>query len=269
MDNEFSLLALFILGLFSSFHCIGMCGGVIGALTFGLEKKIRENKLQLIVYIAAYNLGRLISYSFAGILVGMIGATLVGSIGMGKAHDITRYMSAIMIFAVGLYVAGWFPYFSRLDKLGAKFWKRIQPLGQRFLPVKKPWQSLGFGLVWGWIPCGLVYSALLLAALGGSASNGGMGMLAFGLGTLPAVVGAGLITGGLSQWLRKPRVRQLFGVLMIGLAAKTLMVPMDHSAHMGHDMNHNSTTEAGTKMNNTQEMHHDHHLVGKGMKRGG
>lgn len=265
MNNEFSFLALFILGLFSSFHCIGMCGGVIGALTFGLEDKIRQNKFQLIIFIAAYNLGRLISYALAGIVVGLIGTTLVGFIGMGNAHDIIRYMSAIMIFAVGLYVAGWFPYFSRLDKLGAKLWKRIQPLGKRFLPVKKPWQSLGFGLIWGWIPCGLVYSALLLASLGGSATNGGLAMLAFGLGTLPAVMGAGLVTGGLSQWLQKPRVRQVFGVLMIALAAKTLMVPMDHSAHMNHDMHNDSAVES----DEMQPMNHDHHTMGKGMKCGG
>ena len=261
MGNEFSFAALFILGLFSSFHCIGMCGGVIGALTFGLDNSIRENKPLLTLYVGAYNVGRLISYSIAGMLVGMIGMTLVGFIGMEKAHTITRYLSAVMIVTVGLYVAGWFPHLSKLDRLGAKLWKRIQPLGQRFMPVKKPWQALGFGMVWGWIPCGLVYTALLLAALGGNALNGGLGMLAFGLGTLPAVMGAGMITGGLSQWLQKPRIRQMFGTVMIALGAVTLLIPMDHSAHLGHEMN-------GEMSGDKNGVKHGDHLRHEGMKCG-
>ncbi len=261
MNNEFSLAALFILGLFSTFHCIGMCGGVIGALTFGLDNSIRENKPRLALYVGAYNVGRLISYSIAGMLVGMIGMTLVGFIGMEKAHIITRYLSAAMIVIVGLYVAGWFPQLSKLDRLGAKLWKRIQPLGKRFMPVKKPWQALGFGMVWGWIPCGLVYTALLLAALGGSAINGGLGMLAFGLGTLPAVMGAGMVTGGLSQWLQKPRIRQVFGAIMILTGVMTLLIPMDHSAHMGHDM----SSEISDGM---EGMNHGDHMMHGRMKCG-
>lgn len=239
MTNEFSIIALFVLGLFSAFHCIGMCGGVIGALTFSLDSAIRERKSRLAVYVAAYNLGRLISYSLAGLLVGYIGTTLVGLIGMDTAQGVTRGLSAIMLVAVGLYVAGWFPQMARLDSLGAKLWRKIQPLGQRFIPVKTPIHALGFGMVWGWLPCGLVYTALLLAALGGSAINGGLGMLAFGLGTLPAVMGAGLIAGGFSRWLQKPRIRQVFGSMMIGLGALTLWVPMNHADHAGHGMDHN------------------------------
>ncbi len=259
MNNEFSLAALFILGLFSTFHCIGMCGGVIGALTFGLDQKIRDNKPRLALFVGAYNVGRLISYSIAGILVGIIGMTLVGMIGMEKAHTITRYLSVVMIVTVGLYVAGWFPQLSKLDRLGAKLWKIIQPLGQRFMPVKKPWQALGFGMVWGWIPCGLVYTALLLAALGGNAINGGLGMLAFGFGTLPAVMTAGMVTGGLSQWLQKPRIRQVFGVVMVVTGLMTLFIPMDHSVHMGHG--------SGQEMPGMEGMSHKD-MMKKGMKCG-
>ncbi len=255
MDNEFSFTALFILGLFSSFHCIGMCGGVIGALTFSLDRSVQEDKKRLFVYVGAYNLGRILSYMIAGFIVGMIGMTLVGLIGMEKAHTITRYLSAFLIILVGLYLAGWFPQFVGLDKLGASLWKRIQPLGQRFMPVKKPWQALGFGMVWGWIPCGLVYTALLLAVLGGGAIDGALGMLAFGFGTLPAVMGAGIATGGLSQWLQKPFIRQLFGVIMLILGIMFLLKPMNHSAHIRHappgqmsgEMDHEQRMQKGMK----------------------
>lgn len=256
MNNDFSLLVLFTLGLFSSFHCIGMCGGVIGALTFGLDQKIRENKYQLVIYLFAYNFGRLFSYMIAGIIVGFIGKTLIDFIGMNSAHLIAKSLSAAMMISVGLYIAGWFPQFSKLDSLGSKIWKRIQPLGQRFMPVKTPQQALGFGMVWGWLPCGLVYSALLLAALGSSPIKGGLGMLAFGTGTLPAVIGTGLITGGLSHVLRKTIVRKLFGVIMIVLALLTFFSPMNHnhSQHMDHSQHSNHS-----QINDDNE-HHQMHL---------
>ena len=90
MSNEFSFVVLFTLGLFSTFHCIGMCGGVIGALTFGLDQQIRENKFKLTIYVAAYNLGRLTSYAIAGLIIGFVGSSLVGTIGMDSAHKVTR-----------------------------------------------------------------------------------------------------------------------------------------------------------------------------------
>lgn len=236
MQNEFSLFVLFTLGLFSSFHCIGMCGGIIGALTFGLDSEIRANKSRLAVYITAYNLGRLTSYAIAGTIIGAIGMTLVGFLGMDTAHIITRVLSALMMISVGMYIAGWFPQFSKLDKLGTKFWKKIQPVGQRLMPVKSPWQAFGFGMVWGWLPCGLVYTALLLVAAGGSASYGGLGMIAFGLGTLPAVMGMGLATGSLSHWLQKSRVRQYFGAMLICIGVLIFLIPMDHSQHQQDDI---------------------------------
>ncbi|MFK8068941.1 MAG: sulfite exporter TauE/SafE family protein [Gammaproteobacteria bacterium] len=234
MNNEFSYVVLFTLGLFSSFHCIGMCGGVISALTFGLDQKIRDNKVSLAVYLFAYNFGRLLSYAIAGLITGYIGATLVGIIGIDAAHNVTKFFSAIMIILIGLYIAGCFPQLSKLESLGAKLWKKIQPLGQRFIPVKSPLHAICFGMIWGWLPCGLVYTALLLAALSGDVINASLGMLTFGLGTLPAVIGAGIISDKLSNTLRKPKVRKLFGLMMIVLAVLIMTIPMDHSDHTIH-----------------------------------
>ncbi len=232
MNNEFSYVVLFTLGLFSSFHCIGMCGGVISALTFGLDQKIRDDKVTLAVYLFAYNFGRLFSYFVAGLIVGYIGTTIVGVIGMSSAHQTIKTFSAIMIILIGLYIAGWFPQFSKIEHLGVKLWKKIQPFGQRLIPVKTPKHAICFGMIWGWLPCGLVYTALLLAALSGNAINAGLGMLAFGLGTVPAVIGTGLISGKLNNTLRKPTVRKLFGFAMIILAVLMMAIPMDHSDHV-------------------------------------
>ena len=228
MTQEFSFIALFIFGLFSTLHCIGMCGGVVGALTFSLLPEVRENKRRLFVYVLAYNVGRITSYMVAGLIVGALGMTLMSLIGRHNAHLIARYLTAMMMILVGLYVAGWFPQMAKVDQLGSQLWKAIQPIGKRFMPVRSPVHAFGFGMVWGWLPCGLVYSALLLTALGGNAFDGALGMLAFGAGTLPALITTGLVAGGVSLWLQKPVIRNVFGALMIALGIATLLVPLSH-----------------------------------------
>jgi sulfite exporter TauE/SafE len=91
-------------------------------------------------------------------------------------------------------------------------------------------------MVWGWLPCGLVYAALAMAATTGSAINGGLTMLAFGAGTLPAVMGAGMLTGLLASAARKPHVRQAAGLLIILMAIASLGVPalMSYDSHQDH-----------------------------------
>lgn len=238
MPQEFSLAALFILGLFSTLHCIGMCGGVVGALSFSLSPEVREKPARLFQFLAAYNLGRISSYALGGFIVGAIGMSLIGLIGRENAQLIARVLTASMMVLVGLYVAGWLPQMAKLDQLGSRLWRVIQPLGKRFLPVEHVPQAFAYGAVWGWLPCGLVYSALLLAALGGSAIQGGLGMLAFGLGTLPAMLATGFFSHSLTRWLQNKRIRYLFGGILIALGVMTLMMPGQH-AHHGHHASEN------------------------------
>jgi len=147
-------------------------------------------------------------------------------------------LAALVLVSIGLYLAGWFPRFAGIEAMGAPLWKRLEPLGRRLLPVRSPAAALVFGAIWGWLPCGLVYSALLWTTTTGGGANGALTMLAFGAGTLPGVMSAGVFTGWLARVTRLPYVRQGLGVLLIVMAVISLWLaanaPADHSAHLLH-----------------------------------
>jgi len=219
---EFPLLTAILIGLFSAVHCLGMCGGIMGALTFSLPREVRERPARLTTYLLAYNLGRIASYAAAGAAVGALGGGLYGIL-PENGHLFLQAMAAALMIGIGLYLAGWFPRFASIERLGLPLWRRLEPLGRRFLPVSHPALALIYGGIWGWLPCGLVYSALLLSATAGGAVTGALFMTAFGVGTLPAVAGAGILTRQLHRLTRVPRVRQAAGLLLILLAASGFM----------------------------------------------
>ncbi len=225
-----SYIAAFLLGLFSTVHCIAMCGSVIGALTLSLPKEVRENPTKMFPYVLNYNLGRLLSYGTAGFVVGLL-LTPINEFG---GHTILRYVSTIVMIAMGLYLAGWFPKFAKMERLGAPVWKWLQPFGQKLLPVRNYSQAFFLGAVWGWLPCGLVYSALAIAATMGEPVSASLVMLAFGAGTLPAVMGAGIFTGFLAALSRSKSLRQVAGVSIIAMAIVAFFWPMEHHNHTDH-----------------------------------
>ena len=215
LDFNASYLAAFIIGLFSSLHCIGMCGSIIGTLTYSLSPELRNNKRILFSIVLSYNLGRIASYALAGAAVGTLHAFLSLPFSQGQAYRIIQVGSALIMTGAGLYIGGWFPRFAYIEKLGSRFWKLIEPYGRRLIPVKTRVQAFLFGMVWGWLPCGLIYTALALAATTGNVIHSSMTMLAFGLGTLPAVVGVGIMTSMLAKLSRIHRFKQAVGVLLI------------------------------------------------------
>ncbi|MDH5591627.1 MAG: sulfite exporter TauE/SafE family protein, partial [Gammaproteobacteria bacterium] len=229
-----SYITAFLLGLFSTIHCIAMCGSVIGALTLSLPSEVRENQRKMLPYIFNYNLGRLLSYAIAGAIVGFLSSPLTALNG----HLVLRYLSVIVMISMGLYLAGWFPKFAHMERMGAPIWRWLQPIGQKLLPVRKFSQAFFLGMVWGWLPCGLVYAALAVAATVGEPVKASMVMLAFGAGTLPAVMGAGMFTGLLASMARAKHLRQIAGVLIIAMALATLLWPMNHGGEQGGHEQH-------------------------------
>ncbi len=213
-----STLVAFTMGLFSSLHCIGMCGSIIGTLTLSLSPDIRNNKIKLVPFVLNYNIGRVTSYTIAGILVGIIQTLITMPMGEVNGHRFLQLLSAVIMTGAGLYLGGWFPRFAYIEKIGVRFWKIIEPWGRKLIPVKNLKQAFLFGMVWGWLPCGLVYSALALAAAAGNISQSALTMLFFGLGTLPAVMGLGIMTGLLARLSKMPRFKQIIGLFMIALA---------------------------------------------------
>ncbi|MCK5263783.1 MAG: sulfite exporter TauE/SafE family protein, partial [Gammaproteobacteria bacterium] len=138
MENPATLSSAFLLGLFTTLHCVGMCGGIIGALSLGLPEKIRNNKLQLLFFVGTYNAGRIISYSLAGLLAGALGAQALASAGLQQGHHILQYIGVGMMIAVGLYLSGWLPQLAYVEKVGRPFWKKLEPVGRKLLPVSNP-----------------------------------------------------------------------------------------------------------------------------------
>jgi len=213
-----SYFAAFTMGLFSSLHCIGMCGSIIGTLTLSLKPEIRNNKLKLLPYVLNYNFGRITSYTLAGFLVGFLQAIVILPLGLENGHRILQLLSAAIMIGAGLYLAGWFPRFAYIEKAGSKLWKLIEPFGRKLIPVSTHTQAYLFGVVWGWLPCGLVYAALALAATTGDVFRAGMTMLAFGLGTLPSVLGVGIMTNILTKLSQMYRFKQVVGLLLVLIA---------------------------------------------------
>jgi len=225
------LLSALLVGLFGSVHCIGMCGGIVGMLTMGLSESARTTARTLVPFLIAYNAGRIASYAIAGALVGLLGASASRFLSPADALSAGRTISGLFMIALGLYIGAWSPVLVHLERLGEKLWRRIEPFGRRFLPAKNPLHALGLGLVWGWLPCGLVYSALAFALASGDALQGAARMAAFGLGTLPMLLTMGAAAHYLTVLTRKPVVRHFAGAVIIAFGVITLISPDAHSQH--------------------------------------
>jgi uncharacterized protein len=222
MQSELGYLSAFVVGLLGGPHCAGMCGGIVGALAFGLPEKIRNHFPSTLPYQLGYNLGRISSYMAAGAIMGGLGMLLAEVVPIYPAQQTLLVVAAIFMILLGLYLGGWWMGLARIERLGGGLWSRIEPFARRLLPVRSPGQAWMLGLVWGWIPCGLVYSMLVWTVSAGSVLKGAGLMLAFGLGTLPNLFAMGMVAGSLAHWSKDIRIRRLAGVLVIAFGFYTL-----------------------------------------------
>ena len=215
-------------GLLGSTHCVGMCGGISAALSFALPAQARTGA-RLFGYQLAYNGGRILTYTMLGVLVG----TLSHGILAGWVHSPwPRAAAGLFMVVLGLYLAGWWNGLQKIERLGSGLWKQLEPLRRRILPVDHPLKAVIAGGVWGFLPCGLVYSALALALARADTVMSGATMLAFGLGTLPALLVTGTLAGRLRQLLQRPSTRRLTGLLVVAFGLWTAAIPfLPH----GHD----------------------------------
>lgn len=269
MMTGYQLLPVFLVGLAGSVHCVGMCGGIVGAITAssggarrGNVNKGRagggnsnginavvigaghsrlpsnvipiraaaglasgtaaahvEKPTRALSLILAYNAGRIGSYMLAGAIVGGLA---------GGAQSLARlaglqlgfyWLANLMLVALGLYLMNAWHGLTKLEQLGRVLWKRAQPwmapMMKTLMPANRPHQAFALGALWGWLPCGMVYSVLLTAMLSGDAFNGAAVMLAFGLGTLPMLTGLGLLGARLRLAMQQPKVRLICGLLVL------------------------------------------------------
>ncbi len=231
---EPTFLTALTLGFLGSTHCIGMCGGIVGALNAGLPAAERRSVRARLLHHLAYNLGRITSYVIAGGLAGLVGAQAHRFASAGML-PIGSLIAGIFMIALGLYLAGWWRALAGLETIGGYLWRWIRPFGRWFLPVRNPLHAYGLGLIWGWLPCGLVYAALALAVISAAPQLGAWSMLGFGIGTLPMLLVIGRSSEFVLGAVRSPKTRQIAGGLVILFGVYTIATAaMGHGQHRHH-----------------------------------
>lgn len=221
---EAGFAAAFVIGLLGGVHCVGMCGGIVGALTVQTPRRGRAWNLHL-----AYSAGRISSYAVAGAVMGMIGGAGLMFNQVLPVQMLLYVLANLVLISLGLYLAGLGKQLTRLEALGASLWRRVQPYSARFLPADTAGKAFLLGTLWGWLPCGLVYSLLATALLSGGAASGAGVMLAFGLGTLPNLLLAGMAFKRLRDFTSNRRLRLAAG----GLVAAFGFAGLARAANLG------------------------------------
>tara|TARA_R110001583_G_scaffold21749_1_gene82309 strand:+ start:148 stop:816 length:669 start_codon:yes stop_codon:yes gene_type:complete len=218
MIEPLSLITAFLLGLMGASHCMVMCGGIAAAASSATHKKNSSNNN--LTFLLLFNLGRITSYSIAGLIVSLLGLWLADSHQI--AQQILRSIAGVLLLLMGFYVARWWMLLTRLESAGQFIWRYIQPMTRKLIPIKSKPQALALGLLWGWLPCGLIYSTLAWVAANGEPALGALTMFCFGLGTLPGILAAGIFAQQLNKLISHSYFRQLAGALLICYGIWTL-----------------------------------------------
>lgn len=238
-------LAAFSMGLFGSPHCLGMCGGIVTAFGLSMQHVSDSKKNGLIL---TYHLGRLISYSLLGLIASLVGVAIFQSI---MSNSAPRIVLGVVLVLIGLAMLG-LPLFNQLEKVGMRFWQSLAPIRKKVFPIDSFGKALFAGLLWGFLPCGLVYGALMMAIAGNNIATGAALMFVFGLGTMPMLIATQKTVGMLQSSIKHFRLRQINGVIMILSGLAVIFIPM----MMHHNHNHGSHGHASHSINETS-MNHD------------
>lgn len=206
------LLAAFVMGIAGSGHCLAMCGGLAGAV--GFQRSFKS--------LFIYNFGRIVSYTLAGILVGTL------TYGLELVHSQTliylRIIAGLMMILLAVYLLRFSRVLLWVEKLGSYLWRVIQPLSKHTKSLPGGLAVFASGMVWGWLPCGLVYSALTWSAAGESIMASALFMLLFGLGTLPSMISVGFFSGKLQQFMKSHMFRWTFSFVLAVYGVQTIYV---------------------------------------------
>jgi sulfite exporter TauE/SafE len=197
----------------------------------GLPDSTRRSALRLLPYLLTYNSGRLLSYALAGLIVGLLSNAAAELFQI--RYPIGGLVGGGFMIALGIYIGGWYATLTSLEHLGGKLWRRIEPFGRKLMPVTSLPQALGLGLLWGWLPCGLVYSTLAWSATAASATQSALLMLAFGAGTLPMLLAMGGLAHKLQAFTRNRWTRYIAGALLIAFGVM-ILVKATGGAHHVH-----------------------------------
>ena len=220
MTEQPELFTALLVGFFGSGHCLVMCGGMASALQMMMQQQSRSKILFLQLMLS---LGRISSYAILGALFGALGAT---ALGIGPFSHILQLFGGLMLVLMACYVSRIWTVLTRLEVFGARLWRRIQPFSSKLLPINSTYKAVLYGLCWGYLPCGLVYSGLSWSLSSGSAQSGAMWMFAFGIGTLPAVLLTGQAAQQVNALKQHMSVRILAALVLAYFGFKTIYLAL-------------------------------------------
>ncbi len=226
-DLYLSYPSAFLIGLLGSTHCLGMCGGISASLSMALPVgsgfRVRQTTMLL-----AFNAGRIASYALIAALIALLSTTAVNQ--WAELGPILRTLAGVLLIIMGLSMGQWWQGIRYIERVGAPVWQRLSPLTRRFLPVQGPGQALALGMLWGWLPCGLIYSTLGWAALQPTVGSAALTMVSFGLGTLPSMLATGFAASQIQALREQSWFRKAAGGLLIlfGLWTLPWLGPIGH-----------------------------------------
>lgn len=204
------LFSSLMLGFLGGVHCVGMCGGLCAAFSLQLPPNISRHKLILLM-----NLGRIGSYVVIGALFGLFGQLGTSTVVGNEIRSVLFVIAQVLLILAGLYLSGLFVGFAKIEKVGVPIWRKLQPIMHKFLPIQNVSGSLIVGALWGWIPCGLVYSVSTNALASGHLLSGALIMFAFGLGTLPNLLAVGLFAAQIKNFFQNKKIRLIAGLIIV------------------------------------------------------
>jgi len=213
---EIDYFSAFIIGLLGSGHCMGMCGGITTMLTSAIGNQQQSNNYKII----GYNLGRISSYSVIGAIAGFTGSLAIKTIGLPILS--LKLFAGCFLILLGLYIGQWLMWLTQLEHIGKQLWQIIYPFTKHLIPVTNIKKAIFLGILWGWLPCGLVYSTLTWSMASGSAINGALIMLFFGIGTLPALLGMSFGVLKMQRVFKNNYIRKSIAILLIIYGIYTL-----------------------------------------------
>lgn len=215
-------IGAFVVGLMGAGHCIGMCGGISAVISMNSVKTSYPRWM----FILFYNLGRIVSYCTFGFIIGGLFVSIASTSGSYSALVYLRILAGLLMCLLALHIANWWKGLVYIEVIGKKLWQYISPLTKPLLPLKTPFHAIPFGFLWGWLPCGLVYSTLSWAAVSGSALNGTLVMLAFGLGTLPAMFLVGIGADTFNSLINHKLTKNISAALLLTYGIHTVYIAL-------------------------------------------
>lgn len=227
----FTLAAAFLAGLAGGAHCAAMCGPLVGIACRARDGASGGEWLR---HALAYNAGRIVAYATAGAITGAVGAGGLLLRGEPLTQQVMLAAMSVSLIVLAAYVAGVTPLVRGIEAAGAVAWRRIGPVSRRFLPTTTPARAFGLGLVFGWLPCGMVYVALIAALATAHPLHGALVMAAFGLGTLPNLLAISAWFRYAAAWARSRAARMLVASVIAGVGAFGLAKALGPASIAGH-----------------------------------